>query len=161
MEQSGFDDLAKALSNGSGSRRRALQMVGAALVGAPLIAAFPVSAAGSGKKRCKKKHGIYLTSGECNCAVAWHKGTQAPEKFRCENTAGCACAETVSGDGSCASYFVRVNHEGCESDEECDTGTTCTVLSGASCNDTKPCTHPQFKCTNGTCQFSACRPPCS
>ena len=161
MEQSGFDDLARALSNGSGSRRRALQMVGAALVGAPLFTAFPVSAAGSGKKRCKKKHGVYLTSGECTCAVTWRKGRQAFGKYRCSANENCTCYETADGSGFCARWNVVDSHQGCQSNTECDTGEACTVLSGASCNDTKPCTHPQFECVNGTCQYSSCRPPCS
>ncbi len=99
MDQSGFDDLAKALSDGAGSRRRVLQVAGATLIGAPLLALFPRSAAGGAKKRCKKIHGEYLPSGECRCTVTWRKGQQAPHKFRCENTDGCGCYQTVDGSG--------------------------------------------------------------
>jgi hypothetical protein len=166
MEQSGFDDLAKALSNGSGSRRRALQMVGAALVGAPLIAAFPVSAAGSGKKRCKKKHGVYLSSGECNCGVAWHKGRRS-QFFPCSDNAECACYKTVAGSGFCADWSKPVPVQGCESDADCAShpGTSCTVdpgySKGKSCGPEKPCAVANEGCINGTCQYTACRPPCS
>jgi hypothetical protein len=165
MDQTGFDSLAKALSDGAGSRRRVLQVAGAALVGAPLLALFPDSASGSGKKRCKKKHGVYLRSGECNCAVTWRKGTQAPWKFRCENTDGCGCYQTVDGSGFCAKWEVVDSHHGCESDAVCDPGEVCTVLrgysSGASCDDTTPCDNPRFGCINGTCQYTSCRPACS
>lgn len=164
MDQSGFDDLAKALSTGAGSRRRVLQVAAAAIIGTPLLTLFPDSAAGIGKKRCRQKHGAYLTSGECNCAVTWRKGTQAPHKFRCENTDGCACYKTAAGSGFCAKWDVVDSHQGCESDAECDAGEACTVLpgysSGASCSGTTPCADPQFGCINGACQYTSCRPPC-
>ena len=165
MDQSGFEDLAKALSNSSGSRRRVLQVAGTALVGAPLLALFPRSAAAGAKQRCRKKHGVYLRSGECNCAVTWRKGQQAPWKFGCSGTAGCACYQTVDRSGFCANWNVADSHQGCESDGECDAGAACTVLpgysTGASCDDKTTCGNPQFGCINGTCQYTSCRPPCS
>jgi hypothetical protein len=165
MEQSGFDDLARALSNESGSRRRALQVLGAALVGAPLFAVFPGAAAGSGKKRCKKKHGVYLTSGECTCAVAWHKGQQVASKFPCSDIATCACYETVDGSGFCAKFNVPDSNQGCESNGECNSGAACTVLpgysKGKSCGPGKPCAERTEACVDGTCQYTSCRPPCS
>ena len=49
MDQSGFDALAKALSDGAGSRRGVLQLPGATLGGAPLLTLFPSSVAGGAK----------------------------------------------------------------------------------------------------------------
>jgi hypothetical protein len=161
MDQTGFDDLARVLSTGVGSRRRALQLAAAAVVGAPLLTLFPDSAAGSGKKRCKKKHGVYLTSGECTCGVHRHKGQDPYWKFRCADSAGCACFESVDGSGICARYNVVANHQGCESDAVCDPGSRCTILSGGSCKENSTCPDSQFNCVNGTCQYSICRPACS
>jgi hypothetical protein len=165
MDQSGFDDLARVLSTGAGSRRRLLQVAGAAVVGAPLLALFPSSAAGIGKKRCRRKHGTYLRSGECNCAVTWHKGTQAPHKFTCEDTDGCACYKTADGSGFCAKWNVIATGQGCESNAVCGPGAACTVLpgysTGASCDEATPCARPEFGCINGTCQYTSCRPACS
>jgi hypothetical protein len=164
MDQSGFDDLAKALSTGTGSRRRVLQVIGAAVIGAPLLTLFPDSAAGSAKKRCKKKHGKYLTSGECQCAVTWPKGQEDIHKFRCSDTDGCGCYQTADGSGFCAKWNVVDSHQGCESDAECDPGAACTVVpgysSGAPCDDTTTCDDPQFGCINGACQYTSCRPAC-
>ena len=161
MDQSGFDGLAKALRTGAGSRRRVLQVAGAALVGAPLLALFPDSAVGIGKKRCKQKHGKYLTSGACQCAVRRYKGDQAYWKFPCSDTAGCSCFAAIDGGGVCARYNVSANNQGCESDAVCDSGSRCTVLSAGSCSDQSPCSDSQFDCVNGTCQFTTCRPVCS
>jgi hypothetical protein len=155
----------KALSDGAGSRRRVLQMASATLVSTPLLALLPRSAAGGAKKRCKKKHGKYLPGGECRCTVTWRKGQQAPHKFRCENTDGCGCYQTVDGSGFCAMWDMIDSHHGCESDAECDPDDACTVLpgysSGASCEDKTTCGNAQFGCINGTCQYTSCRPPCS
>jgi hypothetical protein len=164
MDQSGFDDLAKALSNSAGSRRRVLQLAAATLVGAPLLTLFPSSAAGGAKKRCKKKHGNYLTSGECQCGVTWRKGQHAYWKFPCTTNEDCACYETADGSGFCARPNVPDNHQGCESDAECNPGDACTVLpgysNGASCTPGS-CSNSDEGCVNGTCQYTSCRPACA
>ena len=69
MDQSGFDGLAKALSNSASSRRRVLQLAAATLVGAPLLTLFPSSAAGGAKKRCKKRSTPGTTSPAVNVSA--------------------------------------------------------------------------------------------
>ena len=165
MDQAGFDHLAKTLSTGAGSRRHVLQVLGAAAIGTPLLTLFPDSAAGIGKKRCTKKHGKYLTSGECSCAVTWYKGEQVLYKFRCSDTETCSCYVTVDGSGFCANWHMTGGRQGCESNAECDAGASCAVLpgysKGKSCGPTAPCTDLTEACVNGTCQYTSCRPPCS
>jgi hypothetical protein len=56
MEEYRFDTLAKTVGDGAGSRRRALQVLGAALASAGLLSRVSGEAAAGGtKKRCKKQ----------------------------------------------------------------------------------------------------------
>jgi hypothetical protein len=158
MDQAGFDDLAKALSSGAGSRRRVLRVVGTALVGAPLLALAPRSAAGSGKKRCRRKGGTYVSKGECHCAEACNSNAD----FTCGGSATCHCNETVEGRGLCLSQVTFGS--ACAVSSECPPDTFCVRVrncdeSGGSCTATTQCP-PGNACLNGRCQRTWCLGPC-
>ena len=160
MHERGFDTLAKLVSERSGSRRKALQVVGAALAGGSLGSLFSREADASAKKRCKKKGGTYLRKGGCHCAFKCGDSSS----FSCNGRADCTCLRTVGGRGYCAQGNVFA-FAGCSASSECATGQECIIPdcpgSGTSCSSPTDCTTAGTACINGTCQFTSCVDPCS
>ena len=98
MDGQFFDDLAKGLSDGHVSRRRALKLVGAALLATTVPSLFPKPAYASARKRCRRKGGSYLSKGNCHCA--WKCGADA-QQFTCGGNPNCTCFKDASGRGVC------------------------------------------------------------
>src|SRR5215212_10951126 len=93
-----FDDLAKRLDNGTISRRRALKVVGGALLGAVVPPLFPREAEArvSFRRRCRRKGGTVVspaaTSG-CRCAAKCTTG----HSIFCNSAKTCSCVKTIDG----------------------------------------------------------------
>ena len=162
MDEQFFDDLAKGLNDGSVSRAWALKLVGAALLAAMLPPLFPRPAVASARKKCKKKGGIFLSTGTCHCGYTCNATDIT--LFVCHSNPNCDCFETVSGKGFCATTTSGGQAFGCSTNAECPTGTTCVVEpscagSGGSCTSSTDCPG-NYGCVKGTCQFSFCIGPC-
>ena len=168
MEDQRFDALAKTVGDGAGSRRRALQMVGAALASAGLLSHFsPEAAAGPAQKRCKHKGGIYLAKGACHCARTC-KTPPFTNPMPCNGNPNCQCLQTPIGTGFCGTYVAGLTAE--PSDCICDgclPGAMCAVVPRCAeltdCMTTKECLTSfgtGHACINGRCEFTSCVVPC-
>lgn len=167
MREQLFDDLAKGLDDGTISRRRALQLAGGALLAAVVPALFPreAEAINRAKRRCRRRGGVYLSRGNCRCAITC---PFAGDKFTCHSNPNCVCFKSLTGSGFCADNLNALP-SGCSSNAECTeverpecvVNPGCTG-SGGSCTSDAQCqaTNQFFACINGTCQFTACAPPC-
>jgi hypothetical protein len=117
-----------------------------------------VSAA-SAKKRCKRKHGVYVQAGQCRCAF---KSGATEERFPCQNNASCLCLEAVDGTGFCSAGSPPLL--GCATNADCASGHACIVVpkytgSGTKCASSNDCAGTQ-ECFKGTCQWTGCATPC-
>jgi hypothetical protein len=157
MEEQWFDRIAKRLGQRGGSRRWALQLAGAVLAGAGLAALLPETGAAGAKKRCRRKGGLYMSHGTCQCAPTCVGND--PTKFHCRSDA-CNCYQTLEGDGFCASIAGSYTEPGCNSTSECkDAGKRCVpVLFPSNCPPC-PCGAGQA-CIDGVCRSTYCVPPC-
>jgi hypothetical protein len=168
MSQHRLDALAKQLSTGSGSRRRALHAVVGTLAAAALPALAPPEVEASrAKRKCAKKGGTWLATAEasspCHCAGTC---TSTTAFVFCHRTSGCACVATTEGGGFCASSSGT---NGCTTSTECTQGAKCVVIAehpngcGAhSCTSKADCQGfgAGFACINQTCQATECANPC-
>jgi hypothetical protein len=182
-----FDDLARGLANGSVSRRRALRVMGAALVGGAL-ASIPGIARAKPKpagRKCSHNHQCEsgqcvdrvcqggtcprppLTEGECNCASRCGDTVSSP--FVCQNNPNCFCVETTEGTGFCSDITASCESiPPCSSSSDCPSGWTCQVNS---CCETPVCGPPctcakngsictdGFECCSGFCSSGTCATP--
>ena len=117
----GLDEVAKGLAGGTISRRRALKMTGAALLGAALVpfSSAPAEAAG----RCSNRPAL--------------SNRRCPERSICRQGPNqlCACARTVGGDKRCVDLIeADCASEQCEHNRDCAAGEVCIKL-GACCNE--------------------------
>jgi hypothetical protein len=161
-EEHFFDDLAKGLDDGSISRGRALKLVGALLLGSALMPFFPRQAQAITRKKCRKRGGVYLTTGECHCASPC-----TGPYFHCgSSTSNCSCYGTVEGTGFCGG--VIGSDYGCTSSSQCSQiGWKCVIRygcsdAGQSCTTHQDCHNikPYLACVNGICQSTNCGNPC-
>ena len=125
-----FDDLAKGLDDGSITRRRALKLVGAALLSSALMPLFPRQAhASKAKRKCLHKGGTWLTSTDpvspCHCAQTC-SSTSTFGTLHCHSSANCICLETVEGKGFCSGNGECGS--GCSSNADCS---GCTLPPGS------------------------------
>ena len=165
MDERRFDALTKTIGNESGSRRRAVQVIGAALASAGLLAHVSGEAtAGKAQKRCKNKGGTWLPAGECHCSVNSSHAFDLPS---CNGDASCRCAQTASGRGFCArlpAAFIGADCicNGCPANQAC-IALPGNPQSGRECITTKECVTivgTGYGCVNGRCEFTACVEPC-
>jgi hypothetical protein len=159
------DDLAKALTDGTGSRKQILKVVGAVIVAAVVPSLDPpLAAAGTrAQKRCRRKRGLYLSKGTCHCAPKCVGNN--PDKFHCRSDA-CYCYETVDPPpdkvGFCASIAGNYSEPGCQTSAECEDQTRRCVMTGfptPSICTACPCGTGQA-CIDGVCRHTHCVPPC-
>ncbi len=114
-----FDELSQGIASGAISRRRALKLAGAAILGSTgLLALFPRAA---GAQSIMDETGPTIAASDPGC-----RGEPAINNRRCpENRCGggpeCACAETVNGDKRC----VNLDEEVCPRRDQCDDGRDC------------------------------------
>ena len=131
----GFDEVAKGLAAGTISRRRALKLVGSALLGGGLLAMFPGVA---------RAQSIVANDG---VSVAGHrnpgcKGEPAINNRGCPGNfcghGGCYCAETVGGEKKCVDIGNArcPNRDKCDSNRDCPRGEVCVKIGGC-------CGHPR------------------
>jgi len=118
-----FDELARGLANGSISRRRALRLMGAALVGGTLGSLGGVAAADeeckSLTKKCRKDE--QCCSGNCSKSGTSRFGTCACQENggSCANNSQCCSGNCASG--TCAAACVGgCGH--CTQDSDCCSG---------------------------------------
>jgi len=167
MGEHSFDELARGLASGTLSRRKALKLMGAALVGSALASIPGVAlAAGEGGNRecvkcCKEKFGPGRERGRCisagargECPVTCdgngggnclNGATECPFQFGCQNSENCFCATSVEGLNTCVLSAGVCEPGGvtfCTNSQDCPTGwvcaTTCCNLPGQGiCNP--PC----------------------
>ena len=125
-----FDELARGLGEGAISRRQALKWAGYGVLGAALSGTGFADTAEAltrrQRRRCRRKGGAPLESGECKCAGNCEAGLA---RFVCPDTDGtCACQETVEGRGVCASFGSLCGTlEVCSSSSECRQGFKCII----------------------------------
>ena len=165
-----LDELAKGLHNGTLSRRKALRLLGAALVGGAFASMPGVAWAAKGGNRecvrcCKEMFGPGRERGQCiragargECPVTCDGGNGGcPPERLCESVDGPVCIpqeEACPAGMSCVSYFrgeafcCEPNFGGCCSPEEacgsecCGFGETC--INGA-------CVCPSQEVCGGIC----------
>jgi len=161
------DYFAKALADATGSRKQMLKVVGGVILAAVVPSLDPpLGAAGTrAQKRCRRKHGLYLSKGTCHCAPKCVGND--PDKFHCRSDA-CFCYETVDPPpdkvGFCASITGNYSQPGCRSTSECkEPGTRCVpVLFPTNCPACPPATCASGQaCINGVCKYTYCVPPCA
>jgi hypothetical protein len=165
MHEQHFDALTKTLGNESSSRRRALQVVGAALASAGVLAHGSEEArAGKAQRRCRNKGGVYLPEGECHCSTTRTHVFDLPP---CNGDASCRCIQTAGGRGLCALVPLFSTAPDCICNG-CPANQRCVVIpeflnSGRMCETTQECVTllgNGFGCVNGRCEFTTCWEPC-
>ena len=161
MDERFFDDLSRGLNDGTISRRQALKLLGAALLGSALMPLFPRQAEAITTSKCQKKGGKFLSTGNCRCAFTCFADET---KFHCHSNKHCTCWEKVDGTGFCGRNSSQARGFGCPTEIDCPTGYTCVVNpgcagSGTSCNTDTDCPSP-YSCLDGTCQSTTCVPRC-
>jgi hypothetical protein len=161
MEEQRFDTFAKDIGSSVGTRRRALQVVGAALASAGLPAVFPESAAAGARKRCRRKGGRYVSKGTCHCAPTCSDKDPLPDDFHCRSD-NCYCYETVEKTGFCMLISGSITEPGCNTSAECEDQTRRCVMTGfptpticTAC----PCDTTQA-CIDEVCRHTHCVAPC-
>jgi hypothetical protein len=114
-----FDEVSKGLASGAISRRRALKLTGAAILGSTgLLALFP-GVAGAQTIVGGTQPAVVLAGG-CQDARAINNRRCNPDS--CGGNQNCFCAETVSGNRRC----VNLRDERCPRQDECDSNGDCT-----------------------------------
>jgi hypothetical protein len=162
MDDHFFDDLTKRLSEGVGSRRRALVSVGRGLLAAALPSLLQREAEASAKRRCHKKHGLYLPKGNCHCTDTCT--TPSGVTYTCHNNETCGCWQTIGGKGFCG---LGGHAAACTTDTDCDTttGERCVVEfnctdTGGPCTTSADCNEPGNLCMRSWCMSTLCVAPC-
>ena len=136
-----FDELARGLANGSISRRKAIRLMGAALVGGTL-ASFPGGAwaAKGGRSSCAKF-----------CQSLF--GANTPEEAECVSAArtGQGPCFTCTTETGCGPNFTKPPCS--EGPYSCDRCSCCTSIAG-SCGS-------NGECCSGRCVSGTCAAPCT
>ena len=126
MEEYSFDELARGLASGTISRRKALKLVGSAILGAGVLSVIPT------------REGEAIEA-EAEC------GNRAGCGRRCRNRNGCRCVTVRSSAGT----NVRCVRPCCLR-QACDTNADCTG-SGELCMTTGCCPRDEEPGRRGVC----------
>jgi hypothetical protein len=140
-----FDELSQGIASGAISRRRALKLAGAAILGSTgLLALFP-RAAGA-QSSIMDKTGPTIARSDRGC-----RGEPAINNRRCvDNPCGgqidCLCAETVRGDKKCVELGIErcPRRDQCDRNEDCRRGEVCVKVGGC-------CGRPRRNLCAGLC----------
>jgi len=158
MDECSFDDLVRKFSAHAGSRRRALELTGAALLTGVVPPLFPRDVEAMSRRKCHKKNGRYLSSGQCHCTYSCE--THHNVDFHCHGNRHCYCYQTVAGDAFCMGASAPSS---CTADDQCATGFRCIVTLDCSRADVS-CTGPADcgggLCLNSRCMTTFCATPC-
>jgi hypothetical protein len=125
-----FDELASGLASGTISRRRALKLAGAAILGSTgLLALFP-GVAGAQSILDQTEPGTTDSDPGCQGEPAINN-KRCPDNG-CRGRFDCLCAETVGGGKRCVELaFERCpGRDQCDSNEDCPQGEFCIKVGG-------------------------------
>jgi hypothetical protein len=125
-----FDELSKGLASGAISRRRALKLAGAAILGSTgLLALFPRVA---GAQSIMDETEPTIAASDPGC-----RGEPAINNRRCPNNIcrgreDCLCAETVHGDKRCVELLFEScpRRDQCDDSRDCPKGEICIKVGG-------------------------------
>jgi hypothetical protein len=124
-----LDELARGLAENDLSRRQAIEWVGYSVLGAALSSmGFAESAealTARQRRRCRRKGGIPLEKGNCNCG--FRCDAPNPNQFTCQNHPGCACLKTTEGKGFCTQRALCEGLQECSSSSQCPSGFKCSA----------------------------------
>ncbi len=127
-----FDELSRGLASGTISRRRALKLAGAAILGSTgLLSLFPGVAGAQ-----SIFYGRTVTAGAVNqggCAEDEPRISNAAcRENPCGDNQNCFCAETVSGNNRCVNLRNArcPRRDECDNNEDCPRGEVCIKVGG-------------------------------
>jgi hypothetical protein len=118
-----FDELARALANGSVSRRRALRLMGAALLGGTLASVVGIGEAAADRGGCKRngkhcKRDNQCCSGDCSSSGTCVGGLGCvPLAIPCISDE--QCCNGFCGGPKNGPFCCLVIGESCTADEQC------------------------------------------
>jgi hypothetical protein len=150
-----FDTLTRGLANGSISRRKALRVLGASLVGSVLAAIPGVALAKPPLGTCLKEGKPCQTNTDCcsqNCETKKGKLVCGPAvqctgsgQGNCPQPANQPCLQVLCNNGFCGAVQAKPNGQGCDDGNQCtvnDTcqGGNCTPGGPRNCDDNDVCT---------------------
>jgi len=116
-----FDEMAKGLAAGTISRRRALKLTAAAIVGSSgLLAVFPSMARAQGTVGEMALNATVVGQGGCKDGEP-AISNRSCRANQCGSKRMCLCAKTVSGSKRC----VNVLNAECPRRDECDSNRDC------------------------------------
>jgi hypothetical protein len=125
-----FDELSEGLASGAISRRRALKLAGAAILGSTgLLALFPRAA---GAQTILDETGPTIARSDRGCRGELAiNNRRCPENF-CGGQVDCLCAETVRGDKKCVELGIErcPQQDQCDRNEDCRRGEVCIKIGG-------------------------------
>jgi hypothetical protein len=157
-QQRSLDELAKGLASGTISRRKALRLMGVALVGGALASIPGIAWAAEGgnstcAKFCRENFPPGRERGECISAGARGEGPcfdnggencdptggscETGFPFGCQNSPNCFCMKSTEGTTFCAESVSCEGLTVCTSSQDCPTGLACARTCGcevAVCN---------------------------
>ena len=116
-----FDELSQGIASSAISRRRALKLASAAILGSTgLLSLFPAHA-GAQSIVSGSDRSVNVAAGDRQC-----RGEPAINNRRCPNTGcggnpDCRCVENVDGEKKCVSF----RDEACPSRDQCDRHRDC------------------------------------
>jgi hypothetical protein len=114
-----FDELSQGLAAGAISRRRALKIAGAAIVGSMGLLALFSRAAGA-QNIVPDDVSVAASDPACQGEPAINN-RRCPPNNRCGGDPQCQCAETVGGDKRC----INLRDERCPRRDQCDRNRDC------------------------------------
>jgi hypothetical protein len=121
-EEHSFDELARGLASGAISRRRALKLVGTAILGTALVPLSPGVAEAA--PRCPH-------SGAAGCNVVC-KGSLSGAHKRCR------CVQTTEGERVCVFPECGSPNLTCQTSLQCPPGQVCSTTAGECCQAQGP-----------------------
>ncbi len=157
-----LDSVARGLADGSVSRRKALRLLGAALIGAALMPLFPEEAqalTNRQRRRCIRRGGTVCSSGTRASEVCCPSGTTCLAGPTCCPSAqvcGSACCQSgqTCVNGTCCPSSQVCGSTCCQSDQTCVNGTCatlCTFWDTEGQKHTEPCPSGTTCCPGAGC----------
>jgi hypothetical protein len=143
-----FDELSRGLASGAISRRRALKLAGAAILGSTGLPSLFPGVAGA---QSFVMYGRVVTAGAIGRGLCAEDEPGVSNRTCRANTCGgrasCGCAETVNGTKRCVNFRNAIcpERDACDRNRGCPEGQVCIKAGGC-------CGHPRR---------NDCRPLCN